>query len=160
MLPRIVVIGVGNEFRRDDGIGPAVAAAVDPLELAGVTVVVSGGEPVELMDAWADADLAIVVDALRCAPPTPGRIHRIRLESGLASVPGSASSHGFGLPAAVGLAAALGRAPRQLVVFAVEAAEFGLGPDLSPPVSRAVPNVVRVVVAEIAAASADVTSAH
>jgi hydrogenase maturation protease len=157
---QIVVIGVGNEFRRDDGIGPAVAVAVDALELPGVTGLVSGGEPVELMDAWTDADLAIVVDALRCASPTPGRIHRIRSDGGLPSGPGSASSHGFGLPAAVDLAAALDRAPRQLVVFAVEAAEFGLGPGLSPSLARAVPGLVRAVAAEIAAASADATSAR
>jgi hydrogenase maturation protease len=54
----------------------------------------------------------------------------------------------------------LGRAPRQLVVFAVEAAEFGLGPGLSPSLARAVPGLVRAVAAEIAAASADATSAR
>jgi hydrogenase maturation protease len=68
-----VVIGIGNPYRRDDGIGPTVADAIGGLHLPGVRVVLSDGEPVSLLAAWENADLAIVVDAIRHEPsPRPG----------------------------------------------------------------------------------------
>ena len=66
---RRVVIGVGNDYRRDDGLGPLVVAALtdrqaDDPRLAEVDLRVSDGEPTRLIDLWTDADLAIVVDAV------------------------------------------------------------------------------------------------
>ena len=73
----VVVIGIGNPYRHDDGIGPAVADAIDGLHLPGVRVAMSDGEPIGLLAAWEDTSLAIVVDAIRHEPPCPGRIHRL-----------------------------------------------------------------------------------
>jgi hydrogenase maturation protease len=138
-----VVVGVGNEFRRDDGVGPAVARAV---AAHGVPAEVTDGDPVRLMEAWGDAGLVVVVDALRCVPASPGTLHRVALDG---AVPSATSSHGFGVPEAVELAAALDRLPRRLVVFGVEVAEVGFGPDLTPAVRAAVPGVVTAVLDEL-----------
>jgi hydrogenase maturation protease len=147
----VVVIGIGNPYRRDDGIGPAVADAIDRLHLPGVRVVMSDGEPVGLLAAWADADLAIVVDAIRHEPPRPGRIHRLTA-SQLGSDGGGTSSHGFGVPYALRLGGALHRQPGHLVVIAVEGADFTDGAGLSGPVSAAVPDTVAAVRAELTGA--------
>ena len=74
---RAVLIGIGNPYQRDDGIGPAVASAIERLRLPGVRVVISDGEPVGLLAAWEDTGLAIVVDATRHEPSCPGHIHRL-----------------------------------------------------------------------------------
>lgn len=145
--PRAVLIGVGNPYRRDDGIGQAVVAAVGELHLPGIVLTVSDGEPSQLLDAWAGADLAVVVDAVLCDPPEPGRIHRTTLGSVTAGP--AASTHGLGIPEAIRLAEALGRAPRRLVVFAVEAADLGFGLGLSPAVAASVPELTRAVHAEL-----------
>ena len=71
-----MVIGVGNEFRRDDGAGPAVVARLRDLAPPGVRLVITDGEPTRLIEAWAGAALAVVVDAVRAAPPRPGTVHR------------------------------------------------------------------------------------
>lgn len=139
-----VVIGVGNEFRRDDGVGPAVARAVSAL---GVRAEITDGDPVRLMEAWADADLVVVVDAVRCTPARPGRVHRM---SFLGTGGSATSSHGFGVPEAVELAEALDRLPRRLVVLAVEVSDVAFGPGLSAPVAAAVPELVREVLREVA----------
>jgi hydrogenase maturation protease len=146
--PRAVVIGVGNLYRRDDGIGQALVAAVGELQLPGVVLTVLDGEPSQLLDAWSGADLAVVVDAVLCDPPEPGRIHRTTLDS---AAPGpAASTHGLGIPDAVRLAEALNRAPQRLVVFAVEAADIGFGLGLSPAVAASLPELTRAVQAELA----------
>ena len=138
-----VVVGVGNEFRRDDGVGPAVARELGRL---GVPAQITDGDPVRLMEAWAGADLVVVVDAVRCTPARPGRVHRMSfIDVGEPAT----SSHGFGIPEAVELAQVLDRLPRRLVVFAVEVAEVGFGPGLSEPVAAAVPGLVREVLREV-----------
>ncbi|KZM74694.1 hydrogenase maturation protease [Nocardia terpenica] len=146
--PRAVVIGVGNEYRRDDGIGPAVAARIDALGLPGVLVTLCDGEPAGLLDIWAGVDLAIVVDAVLCEPSAPGRIWRTTVDA-LRGRTRATSSHALGIPDALPLGRALGRVPGELVVLAVEAARLDLGAGLSDPVAAAVPRVVQAVLAEL-----------
>lgn len=146
------LIGVGNEYRRDDGVGPALVARLAGSAPPGVTLSVVDGEPSQLLDAWDGAQLAVVVDAVLCEPSSPGRIHRTTL--GDAHPAGtSASTHGLGIPDALGLAEALGRAPARLVVFAVEAADLGFGVGLSEPVADAMPELSRLVLDELRASA-------
>jgi hydrogenase maturation protease len=144
-----VVIGVGNEFRRDDGAGPAVIARLRDLAPPGVRLVVTDGEPARLVEAWTGAALAIVVDAVRAEPPHPGKIHRFVLDQPRAGTRREASSHGLGLDDAIALAVALDRMPGQLVVHAIEAADLTQGPGLSPPVAAAVDTATRAVLGDL-----------
>ena len=50
-----VVIGIGNSFRRDDGVGLAVADEIAKRGLADVRVVTAIGEPRAILDAWTGA---------------------------------------------------------------------------------------------------------
>jgi hydrogenase maturation protease len=145
---RAVIVGIGNEYRGDDGIGPLVAARLDAAHLPGVRVRVCDGEPTRLLDLWGGADLAVVVDAVLCRASTPGSIRRITGET-LREVTVFASSHALGISEAVRLGRVLGRLPPELVVIAVEAACFDLGAGLSEPVTEAIPDVLRTVRAEL-----------
>jgi hydrogenase maturation protease len=143
-----VVIGIGNPYRRDDGIGPAVAREIERLHLPGVRVIISDGEPVSLLTAWDGAGLAVVIDAVRQAPACPGRIRRLT-SSQLDSDGAGASSHGFGVPYALRLGRALNRQPGRLVIIAVEGADFTAGAGLSATVTAALPAAVAAVRAEL-----------
>jgi hydrogenase maturation protease len=154
VTPRAVVIGIGNLFRRDDGIGLAVAAQIEERRLPGVRVVMADGEPAGLLEAWEGADLAVVVDAIRWVPASPGSIHRLtasQLETGSTA----ASSHGLSVPDAIRLGRALDRLPRQVVILAVEGADTGPGTGFSDAVAAAVPHVVAAVMAELKRRSLD-----
>jgi hydrogenase maturation protease len=144
-----VVIGVGNEFRRDDGAGPAVVARLRDLAPPGVRLMVTDGEPARLVDAWTGAALAVVVDAVRAEPPEPGRVHRFVVDRPRAGTGGGASSHGLGLDDAVALAMALDRMPGRLIVHAIEAADLSQGPGLSAPVAAAVDGVCGAVLDDL-----------
>lgn len=143
-----VVIGIGNPYRTDDGIGPIAADQIAAMHLADVDIVIADGEPTHLLDAWTGVNLAIVIDAVLCGHPQPGRIHRTTLST-IADLPSSTSSHGMGVPEAVLLGAALDRQPRRLVVLAVEAADLGFGTHPSPAVAAALPELVTAVLHEI-----------
>jgi hydrogenase maturation protease len=136
--PGVIVFGVGNPFRRDDGAGPEVArrlrAAVPPW----VEVVEHDGEPTGLIDAWEGADIAIVVDAVSSLG-APGRIHRVEVDAVKDVEPaGEVSTHGASPGAAVALARALDRMPGRLVLYGIEGQIFTPGLGLSPEVEASV----------------------
>jgi hydrogenase maturation protease len=162
MPGRVVVIGVGNAYRRDDGVGPAVLALLDRAgPYPGVELIATDGESSRLIDAWTGASLAYVVDAVRTVSPSPGRIHRISVPDP-ASRPraGAASSHGLGLGEAVELARMLDRLPGRLELFAVEVADTGFGEALSDPVAAAATQVAQLIRARLAVRSDPTPSAE
>jgi hydrogenase maturation protease len=142
-----VVIGVGNEYRRDDGFGPLVVAGLiarrsGDHRLAGVDLRVSDGEPTRLIDLWAGAAVAVIVDAVLDEDHHAGHRHELVLNAldELDDDP-PAGSHSIGLGSTVALARLLERLPRRLVVLAVSGTDFGFGQGLTPPVAAAVPPV-------------------
>src|ERR1035437_8359703 len=74
--PGIVVIGVGNEYRSDDGAGIAVARRLRALFPTGVTILEESGEGTALMEAWQGAAWVMLVDAVRSGA-SPGTIHHL-----------------------------------------------------------------------------------
>jgi hydrogenase maturation protease len=141
---RRVVIGVGNEYRRDDGFGPRVLAELNALKahdpaLSAVDLYVSDGEPAGLLDMWAGVELAVVIDAVHADNGPPGERIELTLHHD-AELPDelTVSSHGIGLGTTVALGSVLGRLPHRLVVLAVFGSEFGFGHGLTAPVAAAV----------------------
>lgn len=144
----LLVIGIGNAFRRDDGVGPAVCAEIARQHIPGVRVMTEIGDPGTMLDAWTGAALAVVVDAaVPSQGGTPGKIRR--WTPGNPREPAVVSSHTLGLAQAYSLGEALGRLPQQLVVLTVDVADVGHGDTLSPAVAGAVPLVVEAVRAEL-----------
>ncbi|MFE9557788.1 hydrogenase maturation protease [Streptomyces sp. NPDC006703] len=149
-----VVIGVGNDFRHDDGVGWAVVSRLreraerEPLP-GRIELTVSDGDPGRLIGLWEGADLAVVVDAAHGHPGRPGRVHRIELEGGELRQSGQTSSHGLGLGEAVELSRTLGRLPARLVVFAVEGQDRTLGTGLTEPVAEVVEPLAQRIEQEI-----------
>jgi len=140
-----VVIGIGNDHRRDDGVGPVVAAAV-AAQRPGVRVLCCAAEPTAILDAWEGATRAVIVDA--AAPgddAVPGRVGRCAL--GDLAESRSVSSHDLNLAQTYRLGRVLGRAPAEVVVITVDAADGGHGVGLSPDVMAAVPQAVSAVLA-------------
>jgi hydrogenase maturation protease len=135
---RAVVLGVGNEFRRDDGAGPAVVARLRGQVPAGVELLITDGEPARMIEAWAGAGVAVIVDAVRAEPAVPGRLHRLVLHRPGTGAARPVSSHGFGVDEAIGLALALDRMPGRLIVHAVEAGDLSQGVGLTPAVAAVI----------------------
>lgn len=143
-----VVIGIGNEYRRDDGFGPLVVGRLTDRRardhrLAGIDLRISDGEPTRLIDLWTGADVAVIIDAVQDEDHHAGRRHELVLDTldELGEEP-PAGSHAIGLGSTVALARVLERLPRRLVVLAVSGTDFGFGEGLTPPVAAAVSPVV------------------
>ena len=138
MTGQIVVIGVGNGSRRDDGVGWVVASAVARRLGDLVEVRRCDGEPARLLDAWSGAELAVVVDAIRRGTE-PGSLCVLTADDAVASTPAvPLGGHALGVGQAVALGRALDRLPRRLVVVGIEGQDYGIGEGLSAPVLAAV----------------------
>ena len=153
---RVRVIACGNPQAGDDALGLLAAEAVrrrvpDDVE------VVEAGPATRVLELLDGTEVAIVIDAVR-APDgarTPGTLVRAEGDGdGLpAELRGSLSSHGLGLAEAVGLAAALGHAPR-VIFHGVEAAGVEMGSPVSDAVTAAMPALLEAILADVALARA------
>ncbi|MEU9965831.1 hydrogenase maturation protease [Streptomyces malaysiensis] len=150
MTGRVVVIGVGNPFRRDDGAGPAILEALRADPPKDTLLADSDGEPGRMLGLWRPQDAVVVVEVVHAHPGRPGRLHTLTAERAARCAARSASTHALGLGETFALAAALDRMPRELTVHAVEGADFRLGCGLSPPVADALPHLLRQVTGAIA----------
>jgi hydrogenase maturation protease len=151
----VLVIGVGNRFGSDDGFGPAVVDRFREIAPE-IPAVETDGEATRLVETWDNADLVILVDAVRSGAPA-GTEHRVVLDAGASAedlgrtmIP--TSSHAAGVADAWALGTVLDRTPTRLVVLGVEGARFCAGHQMSHEMARAVPRMVRAVQDEIAAA--------
>jgi hydrogenase maturation protease len=149
----IVVIGVGNYYRADDGVGPVVVRRLATMNLAGAAVREESGEGAALIESWKDAEHVIIVDAASSGS-VPGTIHRI--DAHAQRVPSSFfhySSHAFSVAEAIELARALNRLPSRLTLLGIEGKNFAAGIGLSPEVERSCEEILDLVTEEIAAST-------
>jgi hydrogenase maturation protease len=148
--PRLpVVIGCGNEHRQDDGVGRAVARALRPLLAGDARVVESDGEATGLLDLWEGEELVVVVDAVQSGSP-PGTVRRMEVGDRALPAPlGASSTHSLSLAQGIELGRSLGRLPKRLVIYAVEAERLAIGVGLSPAVARSLPEVISKVEDEV-----------
>ena len=148
-MNRNVVIGLGHHYRSDDDAGLEAARRVRARGLRKTAVIEHEGDAVDLVQLWAGAQVAVVIDAVRSGM-APGTIHRVDVTGErIPDHPRRDSSHAVGLADAVELGRALGLLPDRLVVVGIEGADFTPGVGRSPEVAVAVDEVVELVVAEM-----------
>ena len=148
-MTRTVVIGVGNRMRGDDAAGVAVAEQLRPRVAAGVEIVSCNEEPSRLMEAWEGAESVLLFDTVTSGAP-PGTLHRF--DAGEEAVPARtfrSSTHAIGIADTIELARALGRLPRRVRVYGIEAGGFATGSELTPEVESAVAFLVKDVLADL-----------
>ena len=147
----IVVIGIGQTLRGDDGAGiravqrwqatyPSTALhaqlRVELEELPGLS----------LLDRLTGMDAAILVDAVRSGAP-PGRLYRLELSDLDAFSPESDSAHGWGVAETLTLGRRLypENLPGVIVLIGIEAGDMHLGDDLSGEVAGALDSAAKMI---------------
>ena len=127
----ILIIGVGNAYRGDDGVGLRIAQDIKKKSPDYVNVIEQSGEGISLMDSWKDADTVILIDAVHSGAQ-PGTIHRFDVHT--QTIPAKFfhySTHAFGVAEAIELARALKQLPQNFIVYGIEGKCFEAGIGLS-----------------------------
>jgi hydrogenase maturation protease len=138
-----LIIGIGNEFRSDDGVGLYLSRKLKEMNLERVRVVEAGGEGTELMGIWENKAFVVVIDAIYSGAE-PGKIYRFDpIEKPLSeTLFGRHSTHAFGLAGAVELSRTLGSLPQKLIIFGIEGKTFEAGIGLSNKVINAADSLI------------------
>lgn len=145
----VLVLGLGNPDRGDDGAGAAAAQALIGRVPPEVVVQVRRGDLLALIEDWEGFEALVCIDA--AAPMgLPGRIHRVDVDATpLPASSGVTSSHAFGLPEAIELARSLELLPRRIIVYAIEGESFESGAPLTPAVAEGALRAADQVLAEV-----------
>lgn len=126
-----LVIGLGNRWRGDDGIGAQVIEQLRARHLDGVDLRDCPGDNMDLINSWQDRDCAYVIDACVDATLADGEVITIEQASAnhatLSRLRHPTSSHVLDLQQALALSEALDKAPRKLTVFAIAGSRFDTG---------------------------------
>jgi hydrogenase maturation protease len=137
-----LIIGIGNEYRNDDGVGLVIAKAIREKKLPSVTVKEESGEGAALMEVWQGFENVIIVDAVSSGTK-PGTI--FKMEANKEIVPAKFfhySTHAFSLAEAIELARTMNTLPPRLLVYGIEGANFTAGVDISPLVKESASQVI------------------
>ena len=132
----VLVVGLGNRYRGDDAVGPAVVDL-----LSGSDVVTASCDPIGELHRWPNFDRVVLVDAMRSGRST-GTIEWIDADQ-LDATRGYVSTHSLGPPELIRLAGALHLLPRRLEVVGVEAETFAVGAEMSPKVAASVRTIAQ-----------------
>jgi len=147
-MERTLIIGAGNHYRRDDAAGLLVAARLKARACDSFEVIEQSGEGAALMEAWKQADRAIIIDAV-CSGGEPGTIYR--WDARADTIPRNSfqrSTHAFGIAEAIEMARALGELPSHLIVYGIEGETFDIGIGVSPKIEAAADETLELILGE------------
>lgn len=135
----ILVIGIGNTFRGDDGVGPAIAEQIGKMIPRQVDVRSPIQDGFSLIQIWKASDCVFLIDAVSSGG-TPGRLYRFdALNEPLPrNFFTNYSTHDVDLFETISLAGKLDMLPKKLIVYGVEGKDFSFGAGLSHEVRKAV----------------------
>jgi hydrogenase maturation protease len=151
----LLVMGVGNTLRGDDGFGVAVLNEVGSRAVPGnVDLLDAGTSIIDLMEELNGRRKVVVVDAVRGGQP-PGTLYRFSPEDVAAEEVPADSLHQVGLFDTLRLAELVDCRPEEVVIIGAQPEDTSLKIGLTEAVAAAVPRAAEMVMAEINGASAD-----
>lgn len=143
----ILILGVGNPLRRDDGIGPMIIDMLSnntDLSDQKVDLLDGGTDGLALMDYMQNYKHVIIIDAVEMKTP-PGEIKVFSPAEAKMSINLDAlSTHGFGLAEVIKMMEALDQmVPMTIIGIQPESIEFFEG--LSSKVAAKIPTIIELV---------------
>ena len=144
MKSKILVIGVGNPFRGDDGIGSAIIKILRTENSPDFVLVDGGTDGLALLDQLAEYKKAIIIDAVQMLE-APGVVRlfvpeeaRIKIKSDVLS------THGFGLAEMLKLADEL-NIKTKIKIIGIQPKSIDFGEGLSDEIKNQIPQILKLI---------------
>lgn len=138
----ILIVGIGNPYRCDDGIGPLIAKHLGNMIPEKVDVLSDIKDGLSLMDLWEKYDCVYLIDAVKSGG-APGRMYRF--DASTEDLPHNFftnySTHSINIPEIIALAGNLNLLPEELIIYGVEGKDFRMGKELSEEVRLSISSV-------------------
>ena len=137
------VIGVGNPFKGDDGIGvKLIEETRESFASEGVQIFEVGSDTFEILHILKDLEAAIIVDAVRFGGE-PGD-YRFFTSDDVESLKGSETAHATNIIEVLNLSDKLDESPERVLIMGVQPKDTNLGEEFSPPVKKRIPELVEI----------------
>lgn len=151
MAQRIVVIGIGNEFRGDDIAGLLVVKKLkesSSLFGSNITFYEHNGEGTALLELWQSADIVFLVDAVYSQNQV-GKLYKLDLK--LENLPQEwvFSTHAINIREAIELGKILNQLPQKIIFYGIAANNFTLGASLSNSIYQTIEITVEQLLQEL-----------
>ena len=146
---RIVIVGVGNLLLRDEGIGIHCARVLQEMELPANVEVIDGGTSPDLISYVNKGDKLVIIDAVK-AGAEPGAVYRFTPADLDQQHQGLLSLHELGLMESLYMMRLGGNEPRETVIIGIEPEEVTLSTELTPRLTQKLPQIVKIIMTEIA----------
>ena len=146
---KVVILGMGNLLRGDDGIGAHFVRMLnkDDLDCDNLEII-EGGICPEFASFVEDADKLIIVDAIR-GGKEPGTIYRLGIDDVAMDLAARLSVHQLGLVDSLKILRILGREPRHTIIIGIEPKNIDCRLELSPEVKKGLAELRKIVMEEI-----------
>lgn len=146
---RIIVLGLGNLIRSDDGVGiHAIHQLLRDSRIPESVELLDGGTlGLQLLPAIEDVTHLLAIDAINTGA-APGTIVRFDI-SEIEPLPGTPSVHQIGFSDLLAALRLLGKFPEQMILLGVQPEETGWGDKLSAAVQAALPALIEAAVDEL-----------
>jgi len=151
----ILVLGLGNILLTDEGVGVHVVESLLERYIVpdGVDVVDGGTSGMDMLDMMTDRDHIVIVDAVRTGAP-PATVVRLAEDEVPAFFRTKISPHQLGLSDVLATLTIMDKEPGGITLIGVVPVDMGTALALSPAITEKVPEMVDLVVAELAALGA------
>lgn len=146
---KVVILGMGNQLLKDEGIGVHIAHALEVtlppsnMELE----VVDGGTLPDAPLSFEDVDKLVIVDAVK-AGDEPGTIYRLHPEDIELDNEVLTSLHQVSLMENLWLMGKFSQKPKDTVIIGIEPEDMSWGLELSEKLQERVPQIIRIVLEE------------
>jgi len=140
MTAELAVVALGNPYRRDDGVGPALVDRLRDRELPSVDCLDLGDAGFDLVHVVVDYEAIVIVDAVDFGGD-PGEV----VVFDPADADGTRdrrASHGTDAFELLAMAGRLKGTSPTVRVVGIQPAETGFGEGLSPPVADRIPGAI------------------
>lgn len=144
-----LIIGMGNEFRCDDGLGILIARNLKASMLPFSTIREMPRDGLNLLEMWKSQTHVILIDAMITGADV-GTIHCFNpIVEELSSNLFPPSSHSFDLAETIQFARYYANIPEVLLLYGIEGVRFEMGREFSPEVETAIPIVQELIINQI-----------
>jgi hydrogenase maturation protease len=151
MKHKSLVLGIGNDILRDDGIGPKLAIKmeeVDPLEDVAYQTTTLGG--LDILELIQDYQTVVFIDAIKTRGGVPGTVYEYSLEDFQETLHLS-NLHDISFLTAIELGKKMNmQIPDRISIIAVEIVEdMEFGEQFTPPLQEKYPAIIQEVKGKI-----------
>lgn len=153
MSAKPLIIGIGNRYRGDDGLGCLIVDELKKRIFNSAEIIEHNGDPASLIDLWDGRSQVILIDAVSSGADL-GTIYYFDLrQQTLPDTFRNYSTHAFGVVEAVELARVLGKLPKHIIFFGIEGESFKLDTQqssgLEPAISALQDSISKIISHEI-----------